>query len=81
MLYMDLPSEYATHVYLSEAAHATIESKIKSRFNKLPHTLWCCRYYIVWMPKYRYRILIWFDECEIKNNPPARYQTRGFPKK
>jgi len=28
-----------------------------SRFNKLSHTLWCCRYHIVWTPEYRYRIL------------------------
>ena len=28
-----------------------------SRFKKLSHTLWCCRYHIVWTPKYRYRIL------------------------
>ena len=23
----------------------------------MSHTLWCCRYHIVWTPKYRYRIL------------------------
>ena len=28
-----------------------------SRFNKLTHTLWHCQYHIVWVPKYRYRIL------------------------
>ena len=28
-----------------------------SRFNKLSHVLWHCQYYIVWVPKYRYRIL------------------------
>ena len=28
-----------------------------SRFKKLSHTLWCCRYHIVWTPKYRFRIL------------------------
>ena len=28
-----------------------------SRFRKLSHTLWYCQYHIVWVPKYRYRIL------------------------
>ena len=28
-----------------------------SRFRKLSHTLWHCQYHIVWVPKYRYRIL------------------------
>ena len=28
-----------------------------SRFKKLSHTLWHCQYHIVWVPKYRYRIL------------------------
>ncbi|MEJ2690324.1 MAG: IS200/IS605 family transposase [Deltaproteobacteria bacterium] len=28
-----------------------------SRFRKLSHTLWHCQYHIVWIPKYRYRIL------------------------
>lgn len=28
-----------------------------SRFKKLSHTLWHCHYHIVWVPKYRYRIL------------------------
>ena len=28
-----------------------------SRFRKLSQTLWCCQYHIVWVPKYRYRIL------------------------
>ncbi len=28
-----------------------------SRFRKLSHTLWSCRYHLVWTPKYRYRIL------------------------
>ena len=28
-----------------------------SRFKKMSHTLWCCRYHIVWTPKYRFRIL------------------------
>ena len=28
-----------------------------SRFSKLSHVLWCCQYHIVWVPKYRYRVL------------------------
>lgn len=29
-----------------------------SRFERLSHVIWCCQYHIVWVPKYRYRILI-----------------------
>jgi putative transposase len=28
-----------------------------SRFNKLSHVIWHCQYHIVWVPKYRYRVL------------------------
>ena len=28
-----------------------------SRFRKLSQTLWFCQYHIVWVPKYRFRIL------------------------
>ena len=28
-----------------------------SRFRKLSHALWYCQYHIVWVPKYRFRIL------------------------
>jgi len=28
-----------------------------SRFRKLSHTIWHCQYHLVWVPKYRYRIL------------------------
>jgi len=28
-----------------------------SRFDKLSHVLWHCQYHIVWVPKYRFRIL------------------------
>ena len=28
-----------------------------SRFRRLSHTIWHCQYHIVWVPKYRYRIL------------------------
>ena len=29
-----------------------------SRFRKLSQTIWCCQYHIVFVPKYRFRILI-----------------------
>jgi putative transposase len=28
-----------------------------SRFKRLSQTLWHCQYHVVWVPKYRYRIL------------------------
>ena len=28
-----------------------------SRFKRLSHVIWCCEYHIVWVPKYRYRVL------------------------
>lgn len=28
-----------------------------SRFRKLSHTLWHCQYHVVWVPKYRFRVL------------------------
>jgi len=28
-----------------------------SRFQKVSHVLWCCQYHIVFVPKYRYRVL------------------------
>jgi len=28
-----------------------------SRFRKLTHTIWHCQYHIIWVPKYRHRIL------------------------
>ena len=30
---------------------------MSSRFRKLSHTIWHCQYHIVWVPKYRFRIL------------------------
>ncbi len=29
-----------------------------SRFRKLSHSIWHCQYHIVWVPKYRHRILV-----------------------
>jgi putative transposase len=28
-----------------------------SRFRKLSHTIWYCQYHVVWVPKYRFRVL------------------------
>lgn len=28
-----------------------------SRFNRLSHAIWYCHYHIVWVPKYRFKIL------------------------
>jgi putative transposase len=33
------------------------KDKDMSRFKRLSHTIWHCEYYIVWVPKYRYRVL------------------------
>ena len=37
-----------------------------SRFRKLSHTLWHCQYHIVWVPKYRFRILTGKVATEVK---------------
>ena len=29
-----------------------------TRFRRLSHTIWHCQYHIVWVPKYRFRILV-----------------------
>ena len=31
--------------------------KSMSRFRKLSHVVWHCQYHIVWVPRYRYRVL------------------------
>jgi len=38
---------------------ATTKTRRKnmSRFRKLSHVVWHCQYHIVWVPKYRYRVL------------------------
>ena len=38
-----------------------------SRFMKLSQTLWCCQYHIVWVPKYRYRVLDGAIAREVSN--------------
>ena len=34
-----------------------IKDKRMSRFYRLSHSIWYCHYHIVWVPKYRFRIL------------------------
>ena len=29
----------------------------KSRFNKQSHVLWHCQYHLIWVPKYRFKVL------------------------
>ena len=39
-----------------------------SRFKKLAHVLWHCQYHIVWVPKYRYRVLTGRIGDEVKRS-------------
>ena len=38
-----------------------------SRFQKLTQTIWHCQYHIIWVPKYRFRILIGEIATEVGN--------------
>jgi len=38
-----------------------------SRFRKLSHTLWHCQYHMVWVPKYRFRILSGKIKSEVES--------------
>ena len=38
-----------------------------SRFEKLTHVIWHCQYHIVWVPKYRFRILSGVVKAEVHN--------------
>ena len=38
-----------------------------SRFRKLSHSIWHCQYHIVWVPKYRHRILTGPVKDEVGN--------------
>jgi len=37
-----------------------------SRFEKLAHVIWYCQYHLVWVPKYRHRILEGEVQAEIE---------------
>ena len=47
--------------------HNVNEGNNMSRFEKLTHVLWHCHYHIVWVPKYRYRILKGVIGQEVRN--------------
>ena len=38
-----------------------------SRFKKLSQTIWHCQYHIVWVPKYRYRVLSGEIKTDVEN--------------
>lgn len=38
-----------------------------SRFQKLSHVLWHCQYHIIWVPKYRFRVLTGVVGQEVYN--------------
>ena len=48
-----------------------------SRFQKLSHTLWHCQYHIVWVPKYRFRILTGRVGREVENCIRAFSEQKG----
>jgi len=37
-----------------------------SRFGKLAHVIWHCQYHLVWVPKYRYRVLTGEVKIEVE---------------
>lgn len=46
----------------SDVTHLRVVPAIRkelqmSRFQKLSHVLWCCQYHVIFVPKYRYRVL------------------------
>ena len=48
-----------------------------SRFRKLAQTLWYCQYHIVWVPKYRFRILTGNVAEEVENCIRAFSEQQG----
>ncbi len=44
--------------YLELCRKVEGEENAVSRFRKLSHTIWHCQYHIIWVPKYRYRVLV-----------------------
>jgi putative transposase len=48
-----------------------------SRFRKLSQTIWHCQYHIVWVPKYRYKILTGTIAREVENCIRAFSQQQG----
>ena len=54
-------ADKAAHCYSYQRVVAATsnekEETVSSRFRKLSHSVWHCQYHIVWVPKYRFRIL------------------------
>ena len=48
-----------------------------SRFQKLSHTIWHCQYHIVWVPKYRFKILTGEVGREVTNCIRAFSEQKG----
>ena len=48
-----------------------------SRFRKLAQTIWFCQYHIVWVPKYRFRILTDKVAQEVENCVRAFSEQQG----
>ena len=48
-----------------------------SRFRKLSQTIWHCQYHIVWVPKYRFRILSGKVANEVENCIRAFFEQLG----
>jgi putative transposase len=48
-----------------------------SRFRKLSQTIWHCQYHIVWVPKYRYKILRDAVAVEVNNCIRAFSEQKG----
>ena len=61
--------ESALLLLISELSpqHREIGSSM-SRFQKLTHVLWHCQYHIVWVPKYRFRVLKGAIQTEVLNS-------------
>ena len=48
-----------------------------SRFRKLSQTIWHCQYHIIWVPKYRFRILKGNVAREVENCTRAFSEQQG----
>ena len=48
-----------------------------SRFQKLSQTIWHCQYHIIWVPKYRFKILIGEIGAEVANCIRAFSEQKG----
>jgi putative transposase len=48
-----------------------------SRFGKLAQTIWYCQYHIVWVPKYRFRVLTGKIAEEVENCIRAFSEQQG----